>query len=87
MIDMKRIVMLSLLCGVCFCSQAQYYLNVYRNNGTKVEYLVSDLDSVTFTASVTPVIKKDVSKLSVRYIEFYSSDRKISPFGKIIAAC
>ena len=61
-------------------ANAQYYLNVFKKNGAKVEYLVSDLDSVTFTASVTPVIKKDVSKISVRYIELYSSDREISPF-------
>jgi len=67
---MKRLIILSLLCGVCVCSQAQYYLNVFQKNGTKVEYLISDLDSVTFSlydSPVIPVNKKNISKLEMKY--------------------
>ncbi|MBR5935854.1 MAG: hypothetical protein IKZ89_06855 [Bacteroidaceae bacterium] len=75
---MKRILILSLLCGVCVCSQAQYYLNVFKKNGTKVEYLISDLDSVTFSPYVSPVIpvnKKNISKLEMTYVEnYYTGD-------------
>jgi len=76
---MKRIFLLSLLCGVCVCSQAQYYLNVFKKNGTKVEYLISDLDSVTFSNAsyINPVSKKFLSKLSYSYIEKYKSNTDI----------
>lgn len=80
MIDMKRLFILSLLCGVCVSSQAQYYLNVFQKNGSKVEYLISDLDSVTFTAGSNPVIpvdKKNVSKIHCTYLEHYSADARI----------
>lgn len=61
-------------------AKAQYYMNVFQKNGTKVQYLISDLDSVTYTAGsnpIIPVIKKNVSKLSISYVENYTSIAKI----------
>ena len=81
---MKRLIILSLLCGVCVCSQAQYYLNVFQKNGTKVEYLISDLDSVTFSlydSPVIPVNKKNISKLEMKYVENYYTGDFIGSYG------
>jgi len=63
-------------------AMAQYYLNVFHKNGTRTAYLVSDLDSVTFTEGSTPVInpavKKNVSKISCTYVENYPTNAEIN---------
>ena len=66
---------------------AQYYLNVFKKNGTKVEYLISDLDSITFSSYVSPIIpenKRYVSKFGMTYIENFESYTRIDPFSILI---
>ena len=66
---------------------AQYYLNVFKKNGTKVEYLISDLDSITFSSYVSPIIpenKKYVSKFGMTYNENFESYTRIDPFSILI---
>ena len=61
-------------------AKAQYYMNVFQKNGTKTQYLISDLDSVTYTVGSNPIIpvnKKNVSKLSITYVENYTSIAEI----------
>lgn len=65
-------------------ANAQYYMNVFQKNGTKVEYLISDLDSVTFSlydSPVIPVNKKNISKLEMKYVENYYTGDFIGSYG------
>lgn len=68
-------------------ANAQYYMNVFHKNGTKSSYLVSDLDSVTFTVGaapiVNPAIKKNVSRISLSYVENYPTTAMIG--GSVVS--
>lgn len=78
-----RLAAITLLLMGTLSAYAQYYMNVFQKNGTNVKYLVSDLDSVTFSSYVSPVIpvnKKYVSKLSRTYVENYDANAAIESF-------
>ena len=73
-----RLAAITMLLMGTLSAYAQYYMNVFQKNGTNVKYLVSDLDSVTFSSYVSPVIpvnKKNISKLEMKYVEnYYTGD-------------
>lgn len=78
-----RLAAITMLLMGTVSANAQYYMNVFKKNGTKVEFLISDLDSVTFSSYVSPVIpvnKKYLSKLSRTYVENYDADGVIESF-------
>ena len=79
-----RLAAITILLMGTLSAYAQYYMNVFQKNGTNVKYLVSDLDSVTFSSYVSPVIpvnKKNVSKLEMTYVENYYTGDFGSSYG------
>ena len=74
-----------LLMGTISAS-AQYYMNVFRKDGTKIQYLISDLDSMTIAEKPAPSNYEYVDLgLSVNWATFNVGATKPEEFGDYYA--
>lgn len=65
---------------------AQYYMNVFRKDGTKIQYLISDLDSMSIAEKPAPINYEYVDLgLSVNWATFNVGATKPEEYGDYYA--
>ena len=83
---MRRTVFLLLMLFGTLSVSAQYYMNVFRKDGTKIQYLMTDLDSMSITEKPAPINYEYVDLgLSVNWATFNVGATKQEDWGDYYA--
>ena len=67
---MRKSAILLLMFSGTLSVSAQYYMNVFQKDGKKIQYLISDLDSISITAAPSGTYEYVDLGLSVNWATF-----------------
>ena len=81
---MRTVAVMLLTLGTVSVS-AQYYMNIRTSDGTNVQYVVTDIDSVWFTGSAVPTYEYVDLGLSVNWATFNVGATKPEEYGDYFA--